>query len=459
VDRILLVEDKTSLKDLLREVLQSRNYEVDAVDSGTAALKRLETADYACIITDYKLPGADGLEILKAALARDMTAPVILMTAYGTVELAVQAMKLGAHDFLLKPVDPDHLLLVVDRALGQQRLFRENVLLKAQQAERLGFPKIIGAAPLMQAVSGQIQKVAPTDATVLLLGESGTGKELFARAVHALSKRSGGPFVAINCAAIPETLIENELFGHEKGSYTGAHNRQLGKFELADGGTILLDEIGELGRDVQGKILRMLQEKTIERIGGTCSLKVDVRIIAASNQDLKAEVERGRFREDLFFRLNIFPVTVPPLRHRPGDIPILAGHFLEIFGREMGKRDLRLSPKALRKLQAYPWPGNVRELENTLERAIILARGAEIGEEEIILFAGRELRPALADVLDLSGTLAEAQARVAREVESAAISRALREAGGDMKAAAASLGITVKTLGVKIAEHGIQTEM
>jgi DNA-binding NtrC family response regulator len=455
VERILLAEDKASLREMLREVLEKNGYEVDACDSGTAALRRLESGSYTCLISDYKLPGADGMEVLKAALARDSGAHVILMTAYGTVELAVAAMKLGARDFLLKPVDPDHLLLVVDRALAQQRLLRENLLLKAERDERVGLPTIIGQSPLMLSVSEQVRKVAPTDATVLLLGESGTGKELFARAVHALSRRSGGPFVAINCAAIPSTLIENELFGHEKGSYTGAVGLQRGKFELADGGTIFLDEVGELEREVQGKILRALQERTIERIGGTRAFKVDVRIIAASNQDLKVATSAGRFRDDLFFRLNIFPVTIPPLRFRSGDIPLLVGHFLEKFGRELKRKDLRITDAAMAKLLDYTWPGNVRELENTLERAAILARGSEIGAEEIVLFSGGEPPHALTDVLDLSGTLPEALDRVRREVEILKIRSALVETKGNLPEAAARLGLTAKTLAAKMEECGI----
>jgi len=455
MERILLAEDKTSLREMLREVLEKKGYEVDACESGTAALRRLESGSYACLISDYKLPGADGMEILKAALARDAGTHVILMTAYGTVELAVAAMKLGARDFLLKPVDPDHLLLVVDRALAQQRLLRENLLLKAERDERLGLPIIIGRSPLMQSVSEQIRKVAPTDAGVLLLGESGTGKELFARAVHALSRRAEGPFVAVNCAAIPTTLIENELFGHEKGSYTGAVGLQRGKFELADGGTIFLDEVGELEREVQGKILRALQEKTIERIGGTRAFKVDVRIIAASNRDLKAAAAAGRFRDDLYFRLNIFPVTIPPLRSRPGDIPILVPHFLEKFGRELGRRDLRVTDAAMQKLLAYGWPGNVRELENTLERAAILARGPDIGAEEIVLVSGGEPPSALADLMDLSGTLPEALDRMRREVEARKIRTAIEETKGNLHEAAARLGIAVKTLAVKAEEYGI----
>ena len=454
MERILLAEDKTSLREMLREVLEKKGYVVDACDSGTAALNCMESGTYACLISDYKLPGADGMEILKAALARDPETPVILMTAYGTVELAVQAMKLGARDFLLKPVDPDHLLLMVERALAQQRLLRENLLLKAERDERLGLPTIIGQSPLMQSVSEQVRKVAPTDATVLLLGESGTGKELFARAVHTLSRRAEGPFVAINCAAIPSTLIENELFGHEKGSYTGAVGLQRGKFELADGGTIFLDEVGELEREVQGKILRALQEKTIERIGAR-AFKVDVRIIAASNQDLKAATSAGRFRDDLYYRLNIFPVTIPPLRFRPGDIPILVRHFLEKFGRELGRKDLRITDAAMEKLLAYGWPGNVRELENTLERAAILARGPDIGAEEIVLFSGAEHPHALADVMDLSGTLPEALDRVRREVEACKIRMALGETKGNIHEAAARLGIAAKTLAVKMEEYGI----
>ncbi len=450
MERLLVVEDKASLRDLLREALSSRGFAVECLGDGTEAVARLEREAFDAVITDFKLPGADGMAVLEAALERDPEVPVLMVTAFGTVELAVEAMRRGAADFLLKPVDPDHLLLLVERALGRRRLQRENLLLKSEAERRGGFPAIVGQSPLMQAVSEQVRKVAPTDATVLLAGESGTGKELFARAIHQLSRRAAGPFVAVNCAAIPETLIENELFGHEKGSYTGAHARQAGKFELAGGGTIFLDEIGELGRDVQGKILRVLQERTLERLGGTVTLRVDVRIIAASNQDLRKAVEAGRFREDLFFRLNIFPITVPPLRHRMADIPLLAEFFLRKFEGELGKKGLALAPEALAKLQAYGWPGNVRELENALERAAILARGRLIGPGEIVLFADREAQPGVGDLLDLGGTLAEATARAVRAVERWKIGEALRATGGDRRATAERLGVSLKALNMKI---------
>jgi DNA-binding NtrC family response regulator len=347
-------------------------------------------------------------------------------------------------------VDPDHLILLVERALAHRRLQRENLLLKSEVERHAGFPAIVGQSPLMQSVSEQVRKVAPTDATVLLAGESGTGKELFARAIHQLSKRREGPFVALNCAAIPETLIENELFGHEKGSYTGAHARQAGKFELAEGGTIFLDEIGELGKDVQGKILRVIQERTLERLGGTVTLKADVRIIAASNQDLRKAVEEGRFREDLFFRLNIFPITIPPLRHRTADIPLLADFFLRKFEGELGRKGLTLTPGAMERLQGYDWPGNVRELENALERAAILVHGKEIGAGEIVLFTDREALPGVGDLLNMEGTLPEAVARTVREVERWKVAQSLRETNGDRKAAAERLGITLKTLNSKL---------
>ncbi len=454
MERLLVVEDKASLRDLLREVLSSRGFAVECLGDGAEAVVRLQAAPFDAVITDFKLPGADGMAVLDAALERDPECPVLVVTAFGTVELAVEAMKRGAADFLLKPVDPDHLLLLVDRALGRRRLQRENLLLKDEVERRGGFPSIVGRTPVMREVEEQVARVAPTDATVLLAGESGTGKELFARAVHQLSGRRDRPFVALNCAAIPSTLIENELFGHEKGSYTGAHARQLGKFELAGGGTIFLDEIGELEKEVQGKILRVIQERTVERLGGTATLKVDVRVVAASNQDLRKAVEEGRFREDLFFRLNIFPITIPPLRLRTADIPLLADHFLRRFERELGKRGLELTPAALAKLQAYAWPGNVRELENALERAAILARGRTIGPGEIVLFAESGGGPALGDLLDLRGTLPEAVARTVRAVEEWKVARALEEAGGDRKAAAERLGVTLKTLNAKLRDPG-----
>lgn len=455
-ERILIVEDKISLQNLLKEVLQKKGYNVDSASDGEKAEKLMEINDYDLIIVDYKLPKKDGMEILKIAKEKDQNLPVIIITAYGTIELAVEAMKKGAEDFLLKPLDPDHLLLVVEKTFEKQKILKENILLKTDTPLFFPLPEIIGNSPIMKNVSEDVNKVAPTDATVLLLGESGTGKELFARAIHSLSKRAKGPFVAINCAAIPETLIENELFGHEKGSYTGAVSRQLGKFELAQGGTIFLDEIGELSKDVQGKVLRALQEKTIERIGGTSTIKVDVRILCASNQDLKKAVKEGRFREDLFYRINIFPITIPPLRNRTSDIPALVEHFLEKYSKEFGKRKPKVHPEAMKKMLNYHWPGNVRELENAIERAIILSSSEIIMPEDIFIGESKEYKFSPLDIFNLPDDLREATQIILKEIEVYKIKNVLERVDKNIEEASKILNISSKTLREKIKKYKIE---
>src|SRR5437868_1839521 len=378
MEPLLLVEDKNELRAMLRKALERAGYAVDEAPDGTAANQKIRACRHLLVVTDLKMPGASGLDVLRSTKEVDATIPVILLTAYGSVEEAVTAMKEGAFDFLQKPVDLDHLKLLVDRAARQQELLRENLLLREEYAARYGFPRIIGEHASIREVSQQIQRVAATDSTALLLGESGTGKELFARAIHHLSPRRDMPFIAINCAAIPDTLIENELFGHEKGAYTGADQRRVGKFELAARGTIFLDEISEIAPGVQSKLLRVLEERKVSRLGGTSDIEVDVRVIAATNRDLKGAVASKEFREDLYYRLAVFPVRIPPLRERRGDIQQLAEFFAAKFGRELKRAPLKLSDEATRALEEYDWPGNVRELENCIERACILARGQEV---------------------------------------------------------------------------------
>ena len=371
--RLLIVEDKESLADMLREAVEADGFEADVASSGSEAIRWLaEGRRYVAVLTDLRLPGADGIAVLRQAKESDPDCPVIVMTAFGTIENAVEAMKLGAYDFIQKPVDVDHLSLLLRRCREHRELRHENLLLKEEFQKRYRLPAIVGDSPPIVEVSHAIQRVAPTDSTVLLQGESGTGKELFARAIHQLSPRRDRPFVAINCAAIPETLIENELFGHEKGAFTGATSRQLGKFELADLGTIFLDEIGELGFNVQSKILRVLQERRFERVGGAATIDVDVRVICATNQNLEEAVKRGAFREDLFFRVNVFPVTIPPLRVRRQDIDPLTDFFVVRFARELNRPGLRVTDDARAVLREYDWPGNIRELQNCIERAAIL---------------------------------------------------------------------------------------
>jgi DNA-binding NtrC family response regulator len=379
------------------------------------------------------------------------------MTAYGSVDEAVQAMKDGAHDFLQKPVDSNHLLLLVERALEQVRLRTENILLREEWSRRYGFPRIVGESEAIKRAVSETQRVATTDTTVLLLGESGTGKELFARAVHHLSPRRSKPFVAVNCAAIPETLIESELFGHERGAFTGATERRPGKFELASGGTIFLDEIGELPLSAQSKLLRAIEEKVVDRVGGRAPVPVDVRVVAATNRDLQTAAEAGEFRRDLYFRLAVFPVEIPPLRERGDDVVLLAKHFAAQLGRELRKREAVLSDEAVAALRAHRWPGNVRELENAIERACILADSATLTPADLGLARtsdARKAEDASAD-FDISGTLSEAAERAARAVERRKIADSLRAHEGNKTRAAEELGVSYKTLLTKIKEYNL----
>jgi DNA-binding NtrC family response regulator len=362
-------------------------------------------------------------------------------------------MKDGAHDFLQKPVDSNHLLLLVGRALEQARLRTENILLREEWSRRYGFPRIVGESEAIKRAVAETQRVATTDTTVLLLGESGTGKELFARAVHHLSPRREKPFVAINCAAIPETLIESELFGHERGSFTGATERRPGKFELAAGGTIFLDEIGELPLGVQGKLLRAIEEKTVDRIGGRAPVAVDVRVVAATNRDLQSASESGEFRRDLYFRLAVFPVRVPPLRERGDDVVLLARHFAAQLGKELRKREATLNDEALAALRSHSWPGNVRELENAIERACILADSSVLTPADLGLAPGAARADEGLAAFDISGTLAEATERAVRAVERRKVAGALRACDGNKTRAAEELGVSYKTLLTKIKEY------
>jgi DNA-binding NtrC family response regulator len=457
---ILLVEDKDSLRMMLRHALEAQGHQVVEAKDQPEAIERLRDSAPAAVLSDLRLPSGDGFGVLHAAKDTDPELPVIVMTAFGGIQDAVQAMKQGAMDFVAKPIDPDHLLLLVDRALAQRRLISEYTLLKEELAARRGAPTIIGEAAPMKQVGQAIQRAAGAEATVLLEGESGTGKELFARAVHALSPRSNGPFVAINCAAIPDTLLEAELFGYEKGAFTGATQRKPGKFELANRGTLFLDEIGELPLAVQGKILRALEERTFDRLGGTSSIKVDVRVVAATNRQLKQAVRARQFREDLYFRLSVFPITIPPLRERAADIPILARHFIAHQCRELAKKPLTLAPASVEALQAYRWPGNVRELQNCLERAVILTDGDVIYPKHLNLtaedFGRRQPLHALA-TLDLSGSLADVTSRAIAEVEKQVISQALEASKGDVARAADRLQIPSRVLVTKMNALGLDS--
>jgi DNA-binding NtrC family response regulator len=460
---VLIVDDNADLRMVLRAVLSRQGYRVVEASDEAEATEALGLHRPALVLSDLRLPVGDGLGVLRAAKEFDPALPVILMTGYGAIEDAVHAMREGALDYLPKPVDQDHLLLIVSRAIAQRRLATENVLLREALGARHGIPVIVGEHPVLLDALRQLRRVALTDSTVLLGGESGTGKELFARSVHAFSERADGPFVAINCAAIPETLLESELFGHEKGAFTGAQARKPGRFELAHRGTLFLDEIGEMPMSLQAKVLRVLQERSFERVGGNATLHVDVRVVAASNRDLRQAVRERRFREDLFFRLAVFPLTIPPLRDRPTDIPLLARHFIEIFARDMNKRPQHLTSAAEAALCAHPWPGNIRELQNCMERAVILAHGDAIHPHYLHLGAERpgadRAQAPDADpwgVIDLSGTLAAASRRVLAEVERRKIQDALDTTGWNRDRAAALLEVPPRLLLAKIREYQLR---
>jgi DNA-binding NtrC family response regulator len=380
---ILVVEDDRAQREALQEILQQEGYDLETVPDGETGLKRLQEQGFDLVLTDMSLPGVGGLDILKFLVHHQPHCLCIIVTGYATVKNSVDAMRLGAYDYLPKPVDPQELRLVVQRALEHQRLQQENLQLKKQLFKRFGFTNIIGTSEPIAQLFEFIRKVADTDSTVLLLGESGTGKELIARALHYNSHRAQGNLVAVNCAAIPEELLESELFGHERGAFTHAVRTRIGRFEQASGGTIFLDEIADMSPGLQVKLLRVLQDRSFERIGGVKSIKVDIRVVAATNQELEALVKQGNFREDLYYRLNVIPIRVPPLRERVSDIPLLVVHFLQEFSKKKKKAAKRLSPQAMDLLIRYPWPGNVRELENLMERLVILTEGNVVEVEDL----------------------------------------------------------------------------
>jgi len=446
---------------MLRKALERSGYTVEEAPDGSAAIEKVRTRRYQLVLSDLKLPGHSGLEVLRESRKVESTLPVILMTAYGSVEEAVTAMKEGAYDFIQKPVDLDHLALLLERAAQQQELLRENLLLREEYSARYGFPRIVGEHPTMKDASNMTQRVAATDSTVLLLGESGTGKEIFARAVHHLSPRAKHPFVALNCAAIPEGLVENELFGHERGAYTGAGTRKIGKLELAHRGTLFLDEIGELPLAIQSKLLRVLEEKRFDRVGGTQEIEVDVRILTATNKDLRQAVDDKQFREDLFFRISAVPITIPPLRDRGEDVLLLAEHFLGKFRREFRKPNLEFSDEAKSRLQSYAWPGNVRELQNAIERAAILSNHSEIDAAALQLPSAKpssEQSPdgMLDSKFDWEGSLEAVSQRAVAHVEKFKIQEALRESKWNKTRTAEKLDVSYKTLLHKIKALGIE---
>lgn len=437
---VLIVEDKASFGEMLKTNLEDSGFVVRWIKRGREAISlfRKEKIDIALI--DLRLPDIDGVDLLRELKRSDFDTTFVIMTAYGTIEKAVEAMKLGAYDFLTKPFDVEQLIVLLNRIMEEKQRYYENILLRDETSRLLGFPKIIGKSRCIKEAAGLLEKAAPTDTTILLLGESGTGKELFARAAHLLSPRKERPFVAINCAAIPHDLLENELFGSEKGAFTGAVTKKIGKFELANKGTVFLDEIGDLDLDLQAKILRVLQERSFERLGGTFPIQVDVRIIAATNKELLDLVKKNRFREDLYYRLSVFPIKIPPLRERKEDIPVLSEYILKKL-----KSKKYLTPSAIKKLMKYNWPGNIRELENTIERANIIA-SEKIEPQHILLpeATGVEEESELPKNLKAASKLGQEQA------EACVIQQVLKETKGNKSEAARRLGVSYKTLLTRI---------
>lgn len=457
METILIVEDKDSMAKMLQETMETVGYHPLIAKDGIEGIRKIRENKIDLVLTDLKLPKKDGMEVLRAAKEENPMLPVIMMTAFGTVDVAVQAIKEGAFDFITKPFDTDHLLHLIKKAMETQRLVAENILLRDEVSSMRGMPTIIGKSEKILEVARKIQKVASAKTTVFLLGESGTGKELFARALHSLSPRKDFPFVPINCAAIPKELLESELFGYEKGAFTGAETKKLGKFELADKGTIFLDEIGEMALSLQAKIMRIIQEGEIERVGGVKTIPVDVRVIAATNKDIEKAVSEGAFREDLYYRLSVFPIRVPPLRERREDIPFLVDFFTKKYCAEMKSGKKEISEEVLSLLMDSPWKGNVRELENCIERAVILCDGVTITPAHISLNPVPMNSP-LDNLpsLPMNGTLEDTTRVALRLAESERIRRALRETKGNKSRAAELLDVSYKTLLTKIKEYCIE---
>jgi two-component system response regulator HydG len=447
--RILVVDDEESHRIMLRAVLRDEGYEVDEAADGVEAVRAVEREPFDLVLLDIRMATMNGIEALTEIRKISPLIPVLIMTAYASVKTAVMALKAGAFDYLTKPLDVEELKILVEKALELYHLREENLALKERLGDRFDFSKIIGQSRKMKELLDTLSLVAPTDATILILGESGTGKELVANSIHQNSPRASQPFIKVSCAALPETLLESELFGHERGAFTGAIARREGRFQLAHRGTIFLDEVGEMSSTTQMKLLRVVQEKEFEPLGSPRTMKVDVRIVAATNKDLEREVKEGRFREDLFYRLNVVPLSLPPLRERKEDIPTLAAHFFAA-NREKNRKGVQaISGKAMDLLMRYDWPGNIRELENCIERAVIMARG------EII--APADLAPsiqALSNEREAQG-LSLPSGISLQEVEKALILKTLEDTGGNRTRAAEILGINRRTLQNKLKEYGI----
>jgi DNA-binding NtrC family response regulator len=443
--KILVIDDEENQRNILSDILIDAGFTVATAAGGEEGLERIFQEDFLLILTDLKLPGIDGIEVLKTVMTYDPEIQVVLMTAYGTIPSAVSAIKMGAYDYLTKPFNKEDLLMVVRRAADKVRLIQENRRLRDRDSDQFSYQNLIGRSDAMRHIFTLIEKVKDIDATVIITGESGTGKELVARAIHDAGKRKSGPFIAVNCGAIPENLIESELFGFEKGAFTGATRKHSGKFEQAQQGTLFLDEISVMPLHLQTRLLRVLQDKKVAKIGSSQAVDLDIRIIAATNENLEKMVEQELFRLDLFHRLNIFSISLPALRERPQDIPLLAQNFLEKFARIYRKKNLKLSPSALKCLENYALPGNVRELENIIEKAVILCDKESIEAESLMLNEEKQ-------------TVSQYNSKISSnlpEMEVELIKKALLENNGSLKKAAHKLGITYKTLQYRMKKHGL----
>ncbi len=441
LERALVVEDDQLGREFVAEALERLGIAARVARNGREAIALLEREEVDFILTDLRMPEVDGLGVLRAARELAPNTPIALMTAHGTLDIAVQALREGADDILLKPFGPDQLALLLERIGGRMQLRHENRRLRLELESDAGTREIVGSSPAIRSVLDQIRRVAASKATVFIRGESGTGKELAARAIHQMSPRKDAPFVRVNCAALSETLLESELFGHERGAFTGATQRREGRFELAHKGTLLLDEVSEVSPRIQAKLLRVLEEEEFERVGGTRTLQVDVRVIATSNRDLEAALRDGSFREDLFYRLHVVPLQLPPLRERAQDVPELAAAFLARFAKENGKVVRRITPEAMGRLAAYRWPGNIRELSNVIQRAVVLAPGDTVEVEQLPLPAVEQGR---------ADAMAGAVGMRAEDVERELILRTLRSTGGNRTRTADLLDLTARTINNKI---------
>ena len=451
METILIVDDEKNYLVVLSAFLSGEGYETVTADTPEGALEILETTDLDLVLTDMKMPSMDGIELLRRIKSKNPDLPVVMMTAYGTVEKAVEAMQLGAFNFILKPFQNETLNQIIRNAVNTYRILKENRRLVEALEGRYRFDNIIGKSKSMLDVFDIIQKVAHTKATVLITGESGSGKELIAKALHFNSPRRNKPFVAVSCAALSETLLESELFGHERGAFTGATATKKGRFELAHGGTLFLDEIGDVPTSVQVKLLRVLEEMTFERVGGTRTIAADIRLIAATNKDLLEEVEQKRFREDLYFRLNVVHITLPPLRERPEDMPLLAAHFVKKYAQETSRGEVTISPEAMRFLCSHRWPGNVREFEHAIERALLMSEGNEIGPDDLpknlVSFSDLEMPIEWQELSSLPETL--------DAVEKKLIQKALSLSNNVQARAAKLLGIIPSNLQYRLKKHNL----